>query len=96
MAILSIPIVGIGVVVVLYVVMWGLGTAGRAARGEPVELTYAGCPDARAVVAERVADMGLEASFTDRPGGFGMRARLTGDPDVDAGLPATLAQPAPS
>ena len=92
--ILSLPILGVGVVFVLYGIMWSMGLSGRAAKGEVVELAFDGCAEAQPLIEARLADIGLtEATWRSVSGGFAVQTRLTGDPQVDATIPATLATP---
>ncbi len=92
--ILILPIVGVLVVFALYAGMWAIGISGRAASGPRATLTFDGCPQARPLLEARLADMGLDdAAWTDTPGGFAVEVSLTGDPDVDARIPRTLAMP---
>lgn len=93
LAILTLPIVGVVIVAVGYGSLFLSGTRGRAADGPRVEWTFEGCPEARPLIEARVADMGLEAAFGDAPGGFVAELVLPGDPEVAAGVPATLTMP---
>lgn len=92
--ILALPILGVFVVMIAYVVMWGLGTSGRSASGEVAQLRFEACAEARAPIEARLADMGLTiASGSDTDTGFTLSVRLTGDAAVDAALPAVLSSP---
>lgn len=94
LVILTLPIVGIVLVFLLYGAMWALGMSGRAARGPRAELAFDACAEARPLLEARVADMGLaDTRWRDTPGGFAVELTLTGDPEVDARLPDTLAMP---
>ena len=91
LAILSLPILGIFVVFTGYAVMWWLGLAGRSATGEPVTMAFQGCAEARPFMEARMVEMGLDGVWEAGPSGFSVTAQLTGDEEVDAGLPAVLA-----
>ena len=93
LAILTLPILGIFVMFIAYGVMWGLGLSGRQAAGEPVTLTFEGCPEARPLLEARLADMGLSGEWTSTASQIQVTAALTGDPEVDANIPDTLASP---
>ncbi|MBX2797264.1 MAG: hypothetical protein KTR31_06350 [Myxococcales bacterium] len=94
LVILSLPVFGVIAVFIAYGIMWSLGLSGRAASGEPVELAFEGCAEARALLEARLQDMGLsEGEWSDTVGGFAVRTPLMGDPDVDGTVPDTLAMP---
>jgi hypothetical protein len=91
--ILALPIVGVAFTFVAYAIMVGMGVRGRAPTGEQVSLAFAGCPEAAAVVGDRMRDMGLEGRPIEVPGGFGFEVVLPSDPDVASRIPATLSAP---
>ncbi len=93
MALVLMPVLGVIVVTLAYVVTFGFGVAGRQARGSEITWRFSGCPEARPLLEARLADVGLQADWSDERGGFLVTTQLTGDPAVDAGLPATLTTP---
>jgi hypothetical protein len=77
-----------------YAVLFSYGDAGIAAGGPTVEISYRGCPEARAVIEARVEAMGLDdARFEDVADGFQVTARLPADPRVVERLPKSLTLP---
>ncbi|MCA9491284.1 MAG: hypothetical protein KC621_15240 [Myxococcales bacterium] len=93
LAILVLPIVGVVVVTLAYVVMVSLGLQGRAADGAPMEIELTACDEARAVVSDRLDEMGFTAKLEPSPGGLLARFEGPTDPEVRASLPTTLATP---
>jgi len=88
------PIVGVFLVTIAYVVMWSLGLAGRSAQGEEVTWRFSGCEAALPLLEARLDDVGLSATWTSTSGGYTVTTQLTGDETVDEGLPAMLTTPA--
>jgi hypothetical protein len=88
---LVVPILFVGAIVLAYTYVFALGVRGRPADGERVTMTFTGCAEARPLVVERVAAMGLgDPAWADAPGGWTLTATLPADPDVAAAIPATL------
>jgi hypothetical protein len=77
--------------VIAYFGMFVLGILGRDATGERVEIQFATCPEARTLIADRVALMGLgDPEYRDSEGGFTLVATLPADPVDAAAIPNTL------
>lgn len=92
--ILALPVVGVAVTFVLYAGMLWLGLSGRGASGDPIVLAFDACPEARPLLAARLQDMGLtDAAFEAQGDGVMITLTPTGDAEVDAQLPETLAMP---
>lgn len=89
---LVVPVVSVVLVGAAYVWMAWLGAGGRPASGPVVDVVFRGCPEAQAVVAERVAFMGLaDPTFAPQPDGFRLSARFPAEERVIAAIPVTLA-----
>jgi hypothetical protein len=75
-----------------YVVLFGVGMQGTSARGERVAIAFETCPEARALLSERVAHIGLgDPVFTRTPTGLLLHATLPDGPAAQH-IPATLAR----
>lgn len=94
LGLVMLPVVGVILVAIAYVVTWGFGLAGRQAAGETVTWRFSGCEAAQVVLEARLADVGLDAEWEAIAGGYTVTTQLTGDATVDESLPATLTTPA--
>lgn len=91
---LGIPPIAVVLTILAYAWLVYTGLGGRPADGDVVEIALRGCPEARPVVEDRVARMGLpDPAFENVDGGFVVTARLPSDVDVARAIPETLAQP---
>ncbi len=91
---LIIPIVMTVFGVSAYLGLFTLGMIGRSATGERVRIEFASCPEAKALVSDRTALMGLgDPMFADTAEGFSLTATLPADPLDAAAIPGTLAAP---
>lgn len=89
---LGIPVLAVVATFVAYAWLFYNGMIGRPATGPTVELHFAGCQDAGAVVVERVADMGLgRPEVRTHPGGFQVRVQLPTPTTDPMDLASTLA-----
>ena len=89
---LIVPIVLTVFGVLAYLGMFTLGVIGRTATGERVRIEFASCPEAKALVTDRTALMGLgDPVFADTADGFSLTATLPEDPVDAASIPGTLA-----
>lgn len=103
----SLPIVGTAVMFLGYMGMFGLGFMGRQATGEQQQFAIDGCAQGQGVVAHRLQQMGLPATWqptispdaanADQPGPNStttLSMTLPGDPAIAARVPQTLTSPA--
>lgn len=91
--VLAVPIVSIVLVGSAWLLLTGMGAAGRPADGPLVRMAFRGCAEAEPVVRARVEWMGLgEVQTTPLPDGFAVLARLPSDPTTQERVPATLAR----
>lgn len=98
LAMLTVPIVGIVVVGISYVVLYSMGAQGRMAEGPQVRIDFEACEQARPILKARVDWMGLpDPVWADTEGAWSVTTRLPAQrpdaPPVEEAVPATLAAP---
>ncbi len=87
------PIVAILLVFLGYGILIWYGLEGQAATGPEQTVVFEACPEARAVIEGRVGDMGLQAAWAERAGGFSLTAIMPTDAEVREDVPALLSSP---